>query len=255
MVRRRPGWLGGTLLCLPLLLVGNYIFASRYLIRLETPRDPFAGIERRMAPISRPVAFATYRSTRDAPTAVAQQLLDAIGVTADTLPGTGDYLVPIDHVARVNPYPQPLNVVYGSTPSYLSFGYIGTDEQYHQVTHYWGESDTTPSILTRKVRGDATRYGDHFVRYTVFLSRRLKPVPSTYSIRTGEITGWSQPPTYPDVDRIDWSTYRGATYDGIEQIVFALGATVVEALVIGILWRRRAGRAVADGAELSHQAA
>lgn len=223
---------------LALLLAGNFLFATRCLLRLDTPTHPFSRIERHLAPIARPVAFATGRSNRDIPMGDSQQFLAAMGMTEAALPKTNEHLVPIDHIARANPYPQPLSVVYGTEPSYMSFGYIGTDGQYHQVTYYWGEADTTPSVLTPKVPGGFGE-GDYFVRYTVYLSQRLQPRPSTVENATGQIMGWEQPPKYPDIDRIDWSTYRGPTYDGFVEIVFALGATCLEAVALGFLWRRR----------------
>jgi hypothetical protein len=105
----------------------------------------------------------------------------------------------------MNPYPQPFDVVRGRDVNYVSFGYVGIDDRYHQVTHYWGEADTTPSWLVRKVRGPRTGWGDYFVRYTIFLSRDLKPRPAITDAATGVVQRWEPPPTTPDVDRIDWS--------------------------------------------------
>ena len=226
---RAFGWLSLLLVAMLLLLIGNYLFAERYLLRLDWPRDPFTEIKQHLVPIANPVVLVGGGHGRDAP--IAERFLAALGQHPGPLPDQSDSLVPIDYVAHANPYPQPLDVVRGFDISYVSFGYVGVDERYHQVTYYWGESDSTPSFLVRKVRGHETGWGDYFVRYTVFLSMDLKPHPSRW----------------PDIDRVDWSTYEGGSYNGFEEIGFALAATSVEVLGFGVAWRRWVRRLPSNG--------
>lgn len=98
-----------------------------------------------------------------------------------------------------------------------------------------------------KGRGPGTGWGDYYVRYTLFLSKSLKPRPLTIDIKTNEVTSWEPPSQWPDLDRLDWSTYSGGGYDGLEELFFGLEATCPE-VAIGGLWM--SGRIVAPRASL-----
>lgn len=220
------------------LLAGNYVFAERYLLRLNLPRDPIADIPKHLAPIATPLVIST--RTVDSQKQLPAHFLDALGLTNAVLPKNDSRLIPIADVARVNPYPQPLAVTRGETVDYLSFGYLGVDQGYHQVTYYWGESDSTPSLLVRKVRGSQTGEGDYFVRYTVFLSNDLQAQPLTIESRTGAALSWQAPPRWPRVDDIEWSSYDGGSYNGFEEMGFAAVAAPIEFLFgVGVLRTRR----------------
>jgi hypothetical protein len=215
-------------------LVANYFFAERYLLRLDWPSDPFASISKHLVAVREPVALIAGGRGKDEP--VLRGFTAAVGLTSPMRPALANTLIPIQQVTRGNPYPQPFAVVNGRDVDYVSYGYVGADGRYHQVTHYWGESDATPSILVKKVRGPQTGWGDYFVRYTVYLSRDLKSKPRTVSAEAGEVTSWEPPPTSVDVDRVDWSTYEGGSYDGFEELGFAVIATPLEGMVVSCVW-------------------
>src|SRR5215831_14653343 len=199
--RRALVWVGGIVVAAPLLCVGNYLFACRYLLRLDNPTDPRLELLPRLTSISTPEVLATGGYGHEPKS--AQEFRSALRLSSSQLPETSEHLIPIAAVAKANPYPQPFDVLEGRDVSYQSFGYIGTDERYHQVTYYWGESDTTPSFLVRKVRGRETGWGDYFVRYVVYLSLDLRPHPVLIDIRTNKVLRWEGPSKSPDVDRID----------------------------------------------------
>ena len=219
-------------------LIGNYLFAQRFILRLNNPADPIAEIPKHMAAVARPLVLAAGGHGQDE--AIRRRFSDAVGFHGESLPETADALVDISYVAKVNPNPQPLAVLSGGPVSYLSYGYVGTDDRYHQVTHYWGESDGTPSVLVRSVRGGQTGWGDYFVRYTVHLSRDLKARPGVIDA-TGIVVRWEPPAPYPDIDRIDWSTYAGGSSDGFEELGFAVFSAAAQIGALGALlwWRWR----------------
>src|SRR4029079_10954794 len=143
-------------------------FACRYLLRLDNPEDPRLEIPQHLAGIATPEVLVMGGFGRESKS--AETFRSALGLASRTLPETSQHLISIDRITRTNPYPQPLAVMDGGTVNYQTFGYIGTDERYHQVTYYWGESDSTPSFLVAKSRGAETGWGDYFVRYVVYLS-------------------------------------------------------------------------------------
>ena len=205
-------------------LIGNYQFAQRYLLRVDRPADPFSDIPKRMFPVGRPLVLAAGGGGQD--DAIRRRFSAAAGIAGRALPDTADPLIDISTVTKVNPNPQPWDVLLARGVNYLSYGYVGTDNRYHQVTYYWGESDSTPSPLVRKVRGSETGHGDYLVRYTVYLSRDL---------------GAHRAP-FPNIDRIDWSTYKGGSYNGAEELGFAIYATAGEGVLLFALVRRRRRR-------------
>jgi hypothetical protein len=137
-----------------------------------------------------------------------QRFATAVGIPAETLlsaaarhPAT----LPLEAVIRANPYPQPLPT--SDYPYWLSLTYRATDTGFHQITWYGGESDSTPSLLVRKVPSHVG-WGDYFVRYTVQLSRATMKES-------------------PYVDSLRWHAYRGGSYDGFEELGFTLLGTLV----------------------------
>lgn len=219
-------------------LVGNYLFAQCFILRVNCPANPMAEIPKHMAAVASPLTLVAGGRGREE--TLRSRFSQIVGLRDQTLPETADAFVDISYVAKANPNPQPLDSVSGRSVNHLSYGYVGKDERYHQVTYYWGESDSTPSFLVRKVRGRTTGWGDYFVQYTVYISRDLKNRPGMID-SNGTVVRWEPPPAYPDIDRIDWSTYGGGSYDGFEELGFALVGTVTEAgVAAGVLtWRRR----------------
>jgi hypothetical protein len=91
--------------------------------------DPFAEIPEHLVQVVQPAVLVTGGYGRD--DSVHRRFADAVGVSSRTPPESADILIPIEHVTRVNPYPQPLDVVYGRDVNYVSYGYVGADERYH----------------------------------------------------------------------------------------------------------------------------
>jgi len=132
--------------------------------------------------------------------------------------------IPLEAVIRLNPYPQVLRTQ--NYPYWLSLGYRSTDSRYHQVTWYGGESDTTPSLLVKKVTPRATGWGDYFVRYTVILSKETTAQPEGLS-STGVVTRWRHPSDRPQIETLRWHAYRGGSYDGLEEVGFTFLGTLL----------------------------
>jgi len=150
-----------------------------------------------------------------------------------TLPSKHPLLVDIDWVMKANPYP-PLLGEYTEAypvPNYISFGYIDLLDNYKQITYYYGEADTTPSIFMNKVRSSSTYWGDYFVKYTFYLSKQMVKKP----LMMGIIIDEKLPPKYPNIDHIEWSSYAGASSNGFEEFGLALLATLLE--IIFIYWK------------------
>jgi hypothetical protein len=132
----------------------------------------------------------------------------AVGVASTTLnsvDASHRLFIPLETVIRLNPYPQILRTQY--YPYWLSVGYRSTDDRFHQITWYGGESDTTPSILVRKVRPQETGSGDYFIRYTVILSKETTPQPLNLEAKTGDVTQWRSPSDQVQVDGLRWHAY------------------------------------------------
>jgi hypothetical protein len=114
-------------------------------------------------------------------------------------------LVPLETIVRLNPYPQPLRTQ--NYPYWLSVGYRTGDNRYHQITWYGGEADTTPSFLVKSVTPRATGGGDYFVRYTMKVSKETT--------------------AQPQIEALWWQAYRGASYDGFEEMGFTFAGGLV----------------------------
>ena len=166
----------------------------------------------------------------------------ALGIPSSTItalaPSHPD-LIPLEAVIRLNPYPQVLRT--DDYPYWLSVGYRSRDARYHQVTWYGGESDTTPSLLVKKVTLFATGWGDYFVRYTVKLSKPSSAAQLTRD--AGKVPEWRSYTGGVQVEMLQWHAYRGGSYDGFEEGGFTLLGTLLLtpllALVIQATMRRR----------------
>ena|SRR5437899_913435 len=229
-------------ICIVLLapaVVGNYRFARHFLLHLNHPADPFSDISKQMSPVARPAVLLAGGHGRDE--AMYGRFARAVGVSDGrrAIPNTNESLIDISYVTKANPNPQPWDVLLGRDVNYLSYGYAGTDDRYHQITYYWGESDSTPSPLVRKVRSNQTGAGKYFVRYVVYLSKDLKDRPASIEAG-GRVLQW-QAPRYPNIDRIDWSAYEGGGYNGFDELAFSIYATAAEGVTLFmlILWRGR----------------
>jgi hypothetical protein len=155
--------------------------------------------------------------------------------TVEELPCNHGLEIRLSWIRAANPYP-PLLAEFSSNYQkqwpFVSFGYLGPDAKYHQITYYGGEADTTPSILVPKVRGPSTEGGDYFVGYLFELSREVGPQPQTLT-RDGHVTSWRPPRVM--LDSVRCRTYRGGSYNAREEITFTLWATLFEVLLIGLL--------------------
>lgn len=159
--------------------------------------------------------------------------------TLEKLPSTHDWLIDISWITRANPYPPLLaefNEGYEKQAAYFSFGYLGRDERYHQVTVYSGEADTIPSFLVRKVRGSDTHNGDYFVSYAFLLSRTVKVDPKWKAFPQIK---WNR----PQIDDVRWNSYIGGSSDQIEELLISPLMTIAELLLgVPVAWwllRRR----------------
>lgn len=211
----------------------NFFLARRFL-RVEERTEPLARIADQMGPVATPLVLSI--ENEYGPDAEARRaFLEAVGLTSEAaalLPARHPQLVVVDDLARYNPYPPLLVETSGSIRSWMTFGYLGTDGLYHQVTHYYGEADTTPSPFVCKVRGNETHYGDHFVTYTIYGKKDPLGRPYSWDSETGEPRDRDLEARYLLIDRIDWSTYEGGSYDGLEEIEFTVIATFVEAVAV-----------------------
>jgi len=222
-----------------LLVFANY-FIARELLGLEDPGEGLSRLAPRLEPVETPLAFDVGGMGSDltSVTRFAERFgLDRPAMEA--LPAKHPLSVDLGWILARNPYPPTLAELRGSSPPYISFGYMDVGGAFHQVTSFGGEADTTPSVLTPKARGRATGHGDYFVHYLFHLRRP----PSTTEAA-------SQPAI--QIMQIDWSTYAGGSYNGFEEIRFTLVATGLELalllFVLGAVWMRRRKRQEQGGA-------
>ncbi len=213
------------LLGLPILLASlvgiNFYIISRL---LHIDSDVLSGAESQFVHVAKPLVLKVdeNENLREA----AQELVALLGVKRQPLPSSHPLLIDILWVQRANPYPPLLAEVsegYRQQLGYCSFGYLGVDGRYHQITLYVGESDTLPTFLVKKVRGGSTLWGDYFTQYLFLLSRETELID-----KNGQ-------PNQPEIDAIEWGSFRGGSYDGFEEIFGNAAATLAELLVIGVV--------------------
>lgn len=119
-------------------------------------------------------------------------------------------------VEQNNPHPPILHLFDSAYVIY------NKDNKRKQITILSGESDTTPSILVEKVRGNETGFGDHFITYIFYQSEMRQ--------------------SHVDYDRIDWYSWRGGSYNGFEELwLFPMLLLEITFLIIGAGLRRRKG--------------
>lgn len=209
-------------ICLPTLvsvLVGiNYLLIS-HLLHLD--RDLSPAEQAGFVPVAKPLVLAMSSDMRRA----AEETLLRSGIRSgvDQIPKEHPLLIDISWIQSANPYPPLLAEIGGYRSSYFSFGYLGADERYHQVTLSVGETDTLPTFLVEKVRGRRTLGGDYFAQYLFHLSREMKLIDP------------NGPPNQPQIDSIEWASFRGGSYDGSEEILGNAAATLAELLLIGVV--------------------
>lgn len=187
-------------------------------------------------PIAHPLVVAMSSDMKP----VAGDLFRRMGVRVgvDEVPREHPLLIDLSWIQHANPYPPLLAEISESyQSSYFSLGYLGVDQRYHQVTMYVGESDTLPTVLVEKVRGKSTLWGDYFAQYLFLLSREM------------ELVDQSGLPNHPQIDAIEWASFRGGSYDGSEEILGNVVATLAELVLIGavcmgVLARRQRKRAI-----------
>ena len=227
--------------CIPLFFL-NLWFVSHYLLRLQNPADPISELPLHMPPIKCPLFATGGANGLNAP--IREHFLSTLGLGSGGLPTTHHLLVDIGYITRVSPYPQPNSALLDQPVHHLTAGYIGTDNQYHQVTYYWGEADSTPSPLVEKVRGNETGWGDYFVRYSVYLTRSLQP-----DLQNPPCL--DHPPNAPNprvrIDRIDWSAYTGGSSDGSEELGVAMTMLPIELLLLALLCAHAIGSRPLNG--------
>ena len=123
-------------------------------------------------------------------------------------------------VEKDNPYPPILQVFQSSYVIY------NKDFKLKQITILSGECDATPSILVEKARGDKTGFGDYFVTY-IFYHNDISGSNASY-------------------DRIDWYSWRGGSYDGIEELwIIPIIITEIVVLIVWLIIKRLRKRAIA----------
>lgn len=222
------------------LVVANFLIA-RHLLGLS--RSPLVGLA--FAPrVSEPLVIKSNLEVKR-----YADLLKAMGLppeVARKLPSDHPLLADIAWAQRANPYPPLLGEFdsnYVRSSNYISFGYIGIDRRYHQITYYAGEADTTPSFLVQKVRGSSTSWGDYFVWYLFFVSKGIEREPLVIG-PGGEVDQWADPQL--QIDHVAWGTYEGGSYNGFEEMVFVFVALILEFLVgvamAPFIRRKRASR-------------
>jgi hypothetical protein len=207
-------------------LITNYLLAIHVVLRIRNyPTPDFVGTP---IPVSEPVVLTALQSQLP-----AFGFVSRLAAHRPDLPTESKLLIEVDDVDRANPHPNLAATNRGEKPEGRSFGYIGTDGRYHQVTVYVGMAPTTPSWLfrDRSIEGGKGTDYDYFLCYTVYLSRDRDDA------NPGAI----------HVDQVNWSAYHGAGGDGerVDEFLFAAGATAVEvpALFFGLsMFRRRRRR-------------
>lgn len=174
------------------------------LLRLEQPAEALTRLNSYLVPVREPLVLSAVGF--DGRPELLRRFLDAVGLhAADEIPATHPLLIPIEWVAAANPYTPLLAEYTDYSMSAVSLGYLGDDGRYHQVSFYLGEADTTPSWLVTKVRGSETRWGDYFVHYIVLLSSAIDGPPGRRQ-------------NSPQLDRVDWGSHAGGSYNGFEEI-------------------------------------
>lgn len=192
--------------------------------------DPFDDVRALRAEIRELVAF---ERGGHLPPGRLEGFAAALGITPAALSSanaSNPHFIPLEDVIQLNPYPQTHRSEH--YPCWLSVGYRSNDKRYHQITWYGGESDTTPSLLVRKVRPYETLWGDYFIRYSVKLSKETTEQPEIYTNKTGEVMRWRPPSPRPRVERLRWHTYRGGSYNGFEEGGFTLIGTLAVAPIL-----------------------
>jgi hypothetical protein len=210
-------------------LIANYLLAVHVVLRIRNyPTPDFGGT---ITPVAEPVVLTALHSQLP-----AFGFVSRLAAHRPDLPTESKLLVEVDDVDRANPYPNLAATNRGEKPEGRSFGYIGTEGRYHQVTVYVGMAPTTPSWLfrDRSIEGGKGADYDYFLCYTVYLSRDRGDDANPGAIR---------------VDRVNWSAYHGVGGDGerVDEFLFAAGATALEipALFFGLsMFRRRRRRAL-----------
>lgn len=213
------------LVVLALLIHINHEMAT---VLLRLVHDPLAEAGEWMVPMSTPVVL-TAGDRQSLWT--AREELRKLGITLpNDLPQKHPLLLDISWVQAANPYPPLLaefNPDYGR--SYFSFGYLGIDGRYHQLSTLSGETDTTPSLFIKKVRGAQTNWGDYYVEYVLLITKEVKPVPRVTD-KSGNVSSWEKPA--PTIDLATWGTYAGGGYDGFEEFGITAIAVLAELLLL-----------------------
>lgn len=227
--------LSACLFGLALSLLLNFVLA-RKILRLEDPLRSIDRISGEMAAPLKPLVFVAHE--KEAGSLLLRRFLQAVGLSeevARSLPTSHPLLTPVEQLARYNPYPPLLaEALGGSIPGSISYGYLGIDHRYHQVTYYAGEADTTPSCLVQKVRGRYTGGGDYFLTYVILSSKDPMGRPelldsSGFVLRRGPLSA------FPEVDAIDWRAFLSGSSDSFEEIGFSLIATLLETLAVVVV--------------------
>lgn len=126
--------------------------------------------------------------------------------------------IPYSKVEKYNPYPPILR------PFKSDYVIYSKDSKLKQVTILSGESDTTPSLLVGKSRGDYTGGGDYFVKYIFYQNNIVEA--------NGVIDA--------DYDKIDWHSFRGGSYNGFEELwMFVLLFLEIFILIIWSFIKKR----------------
>lgn len=196
------------------LIAVNYLIALR-LLRLSPPSEDFAGVHSFAKSCRTPLVASVGEIELAQP--MTSRFFATVGLDESEwlrLPSTHSKFVDIGWILRANPYPPFLSEIKGQLPAHISYGCLGEEGDYYQVTFTGGEADSTPSILTPKMRGSRTGHGDYFVRYIFYLKRKMSPEAE------------------PLVIDIDWSTYAGGSYNASDEIRFTIVATGVELALI-----------------------
>ncbi|WP_396601255.1 hypothetical protein [Algibacter sp. R77976] len=120
--------------------------------------------------------------------------------------------IPYAEAENYNPYPPILHLFKSDYVIYSK------ESAVKQITILSGESDTTPSVLVSKSRGNYTGGGDYFVTY-IFYQNNI-------NVTNGVVKC--------DYDNIDWYSFRGGSYNGFEEAWFVV-FTFFEILII-IIW-------------------
>jgi len=221
-----------------ILLIPNYFLAQK-ILRLEEHHH--IDIKDKIVPVRLPLVLKYELGERATENPAVAKIIEQAGLSpgdAAALPSEHPELVDIEWVRRANPYP-PLLYGYYSTGyhyGFVSFGYMGVDDDYHQITFYRGEADSTPSLFIPKTRGSQTGWGDYFIEYTVYLTSNSFKNSTRDTLASGKARELSSPLYPPDIDRIDWNTYEGGSYNGFEEIIMALIGPILELGLIAFFY-------------------